>query len=203
MAFGLVILSPFSRAVEYQLGSRDFTWLTSNADSLMIGCLTALAFNDEWVRKVVNYWVAAGRLCAIALLALPVYLTDHLLFGAFTVTLGPVLQSAAAAYLICSCIMIERGLAYQILNAVPISYVGRISYSLYIWQQIFFTMASDFGFHESAILQFPVNVICSLGSAVLSYYCIEQPFSAMRRSFAGRRDGRPKGVPGSTACAEP
>ena len=31
------------------------------------------------------------------------------------------------------------------LNFAPISFLGRMSYSLYVWQQLFFAKPSDYG----------------------------------------------------------
>ncbi len=60
----------------------------------------------------------------------------------------------------------------RILEWGPIQWIGRLSYSLYLWQMLFFTETS----HSPYWWQhFPVNVILALGAAVVSYYFIETP----------------------------
>ena len=56
VAFAFICVSPISRAVEYLDGSRDFSWLTSNSDALMIGCIAAIGLRA---------WPEAMRLCAV------------------------------------------------------------------------------------------------------------------------------------------
>jgi len=58
-----------------------------------------------------------------------------------------------------------------ILEAAPLRVIGRLSYSLYLWQQLFF--------HADEMPKwfqlFPVNVLLIMLCACLSYYLIERP----------------------------
>jgi peptidoglycan/LPS O-acetylase OafA/YrhL len=65
--------------------------------------------------------------------------------------------------------------AYRILNAAPIVWLGKISYSLYLWQQPFFS--PPFG-------QPLYKLLFGLGLAYLSYYLIEQPILRLRERRA-------------------
>jgi peptidoglycan/LPS O-acetylase OafA/YrhL len=69
----------------------------------------------------------------------------------------------------------------RILNRPIVAWVGRLSYSLYIWQT-FFTHHLNvevFG-SDSWWINFPTSWLWILGAAVVSYYGIERPALRLR-----------------------
>lgn len=50
-------------------------------------------------------------------------------------------------------------------------WIGALSYSLYLWQQLFLNRHSD-GWAQ----QFPINVVLAIAAAVVCHYLIERPF---------------------------
>lgn len=62
----------------------------------------------------------------------------------------------------------------RLLELRTMQWIGRLSYSLYLWQQLFFFS----GYQHRALQHFPVNVVLALGCAWASYRYVEQP--AMR-----------------------
>ena len=65
-----------------------------------------------------------------------------------------------------------------VLNWPPIAWVGRLSYSLYIWQQVF-CWKSPLGW----LGHFPQNLVATLVMSSASYYLVEQPFAKIRVRF--------------------
>ena len=62
----------------------------------------------------------------------------------------------------------------RLLELAPVRYVGRISYSLYLWQQLFFNeeeALNPHSFHSHTLLCWVGTVSC----AVASYYFVETP----------------------------
>lgn len=80
----------------------------------------------------------------------------------------------------------------RLLETRPFLFIGRISYSLYLWQQLFFLHRKDYSslrFLQST----PWNLIAVLVCAILSYYVIEKPLMRMGHRLAppatpGRND---------------
>jgi peptidoglycan/LPS O-acetylase OafA/YrhL len=66
------------------------------------------------------------------------------------------------------------------LQLSSIRWVGRLSYSLYIWQMPFLT---PFARPIPAVQDFPLNLLCAVACAVASYYLIERPSISMGRAM--------------------
>ncbi len=61
----------------------------------------------------------------------------------------------------------------RLLNWRPMIYIGTLSYSIYLWQALYFAHDSS-----SLIESFPFNVILALATGLVSFYAIEQPDAA-------------------------
>jgi len=62
------------------------------------------------------------------------------------------------------------------LDSAPLVWLGQLSYSLYVWQQMFC--------YRSAlpwIGHFPQNAVAALAVSCLSFYCIETPLARLRK----------------------
>jgi peptidoglycan/LPS O-acetylase OafA/YrhL len=72
----------------------------------------------------------------------------------------------------------------RIMNHSVVTWVGRLSYSLYIWQTFFlhYNNIPIFG-GETWLNTFPGNWVCIFAVAVFSYYLVEQPALRLRRFF--------------------
>ena len=65
---------------------------------------------------------------------------------------------------------------YRALNWRPVMWLGQISYSVYLWQELFCSNAS---FYQGYLLILP-----TLGCACLSYYLVEQPMLWLREKWS-------------------
>jgi peptidoglycan/LPS O-acetylase OafA/YrhL len=63
----------------------------------------------------------------------------------------------------------------KLLSAKPITFIGNISYSLYLWHWPVFTFATEMGFAEN-FLQRALLIGFSIALATLSYYFVELKF---------------------------
>jgi peptidoglycan/LPS O-acetylase OafA/YrhL len=71
-------------------------------------------------------------------------------------------------------------LVARFLNMRPVCYLGVISYSLYLWQQLFLNRGS-----AVFLTSFPANVIFAGFAAILSYRLVESPFLRLRTHLEG------------------
>lgn len=75
-----------------------------------------------------------------------------------------------------------RGIVSRVLKTRLLRWIGRISYSLYLWQQLFNPLPYE---PKSFIQQLPFNLIAALLVASFSYYLIERPSIAFGGRLAG------------------
>jgi peptidoglycan/LPS O-acetylase OafA/YrhL len=59
--------------------------------------------------------------------------------------------------------------------------VGVISYSLYLWQQLFLCR-----YHASWFTTFPLNIVLAFAAATASYHLVEQPFLRLRERLEAK-----------------
>ena len=65
-----------------------------------------------------------------------------------------------------------------LLEAAPLRWIGRLSYSLYIWQQLFLAPSAGHWWQV-----FPLNLGLAFGAAWISYRWIELPLLAVGKRF--------------------
>jgi peptidoglycan/LPS O-acetylase OafA/YrhL len=153
------------------------TWLLGNsartdykADTLLWGCAAAFAIHSLAGRSLIlqalpKFWPGIGACMVVALCFFhpPAYIP----------LLAVVIPSVVAYTLIYPTRFAGRVLETPILRGV-----GRLSYSLYLWQQLFLTDRHLFS--QQSILQiFPLNVTLTFVFAYLSFRFIECPCIAL------------------------
>jgi peptidoglycan/LPS O-acetylase OafA/YrhL len=85
----------------------------------------------------------------------------------------------------------------RLLNRQPLISIGVLSYSLYLWQQLFLIQSRPV---TSVFVIFPLNVLTAFACAALSYHLVETPFLRLKRRF---EPGRAQVAPPSAAEPEP
>lgn len=71
----------------------------------------------------------------------------------------------------------DDSLGYKFLNLPALTFIGRLSYSLYLWQQLFL---SNSGFWFSG---FPQNIVLTFMVALGSYELVEKPYLKLKEKF--------------------
>lgn len=74
---------------------------------------------------------------------------------------------------------------FRILESAPLRWTGRISYGLYLWQQIFLVGRSFTALPTAAAIFLP-SVALTFGAASLSYYLLERPLLTYGRTLSNR-----------------
>ena len=148
-------------------------------DALAIGCL--LALNYEKVKAISRSY----RTVFMSLLLMEL---SYLVLKE-TSTPGPaqiltgssgwsLLDNIAIAILLVISIEQRTSFWFRFLNSKVLVFIGTISYSIYLWQQIF-TSQLELGIFN----QLPYSLIFLFLASVLSYRLIEKPFLDMRKRF--------------------
>jgi peptidoglycan/LPS O-acetylase OafA/YrhL len=74
-----------------------------------------------------------------------------------------------------------RGIVSRVLQTRLLSWIGRLSYSLYLWQQLFNPLPYE---PKSLLQQLPFNLVAAFLVASFSYQFIERPCIAFGRRLA-------------------
>jgi peptidoglycan/LPS O-acetylase OafA/YrhL len=143
------------------------------ADSLAVGCL--LAGFRGWLEEQRWYLGLFRPAYSIAILAV-VLVLNRLMGYTVVSVVGMTLVNLGLAVLIHRSIYCWNDRTGRLLNWRPVAFVGVLSYSLYLWQQIFLDRHTD-----AWRATFPQNLLFSVAAALLSYLLLEKPLMKLRR----------------------
>jgi peptidoglycan/LPS O-acetylase OafA/YrhL len=162
---GVLIATPIFWACLYAFRANNglLGSLPAYADQLAIGCL--LAILAPRLPRIKAWQALLMLLATIFIPWFPATSARLTLFMLFV--LRPLLNICIAG-LVLHVIQVP----YRALNWAPVAWLGKISYSLYLWQQLFCSNAS---LHMGYLLVLP-----ALACACLSYYCVERPMLRLR-----------------------
>jgi len=182
VALAVVCLAPLVRLAEaavlgHAAAGYVGTTFETTADAIAIGCVLALSRDALWTRPRYRWaveapWVAPLLLLLGALIALRV--RPGLLLGA---TLGLV----AIMLIIDRSVRLPDSRFGRILNSPMLVFVGTLSYSIYLWQQLFVNRSST-----SVLATFPLNIVLTFMAAMVSYYLVERPCLRLRPRLEAR-----------------
>jgi peptidoglycan/LPS O-acetylase OafA/YrhL len=190
VAFVLVLLMPVLRIMLYFLapalrGHENYMvhgWL----DTMMIGCILAMLNGQQLWEKLRRRYLTAWSAAAMAVLG---FLVVPALLLVLPKALSSALDLAARPTMMAICIggvmvyLIESPECFvgRVLNHPVVRHVGVLSYSLYLWQQLF--MSNEFP-------MLPYGFFFAFGAAELSYWIVERPSLRLRSRLERRIDHR-------------
>ena len=173
VAFAAALGCALVRFVEWKFSTDVKVEFRTEArfDTLMIGAMVAIAMQlpawRAWMERRLTLRTAAAVL-GVALILLVV-------FPAMPARRTVV--ALALPILVAYTVLSPRGLAGRLLEAGWLRYIGRLSYSLYLWQMLFFVPRNELGWIQG----FPGAVLATIACALASYYLVEQPAIAFGR----------------------
>lgn len=138
-------------------------------DALLLGCLAALILDDEATRAAFArgfkswMWLA----CVAAYLAVQ---SIYFLRGARTYS---ILESILLPLIVVGTVYRPQTTVARLLETRPLKWIGRLSYSLYLWQQLFLVPAA--GSRFLLLQKFPISLAMIVLCAWISYRFVERP----------------------------
>jgi len=189
ISLAIILVSPGIRVAMYFLVPRSRThmnmMLHTHLDTIMTGCLLALLIDAGYGEKLrVRLTHRVVPLVSILFLLAVDSRAQARWRGMYELTIGISLENAAIAALLIFVVFRHESLPGRFLNMRWISHLGMISYSLYLWQQLFtgpYTRA------------FPLGLLWTFICAEASYFLIEKPSFRIRDRVQQRFMGRGPG----------
>jgi peptidoglycan/LPS O-acetylase OafA/YrhL len=192
-AIACVVLTPCLRYVLHQgLGEShpDFNFFTpTRMDAIAVGCCLAFGATSGAFRRATSM---ASRWSTVALVAIVALVVGAALLAPlpigrgfeFVSLLDPylsrTLKPILLAWLIWTCICTPTSLVGRLLSSRLLTYIGILSYSIFLWQQLFLHPE-----RTHWICTWPYNICFALAAAIMSYVLIERPFLALRERLSG------------------
>jgi len=143
------------------------------ADSLAAGCVLARLQGwletQRWYMRLFHPAISLGMAALILLLNRLMGFTVVMVFGTAAINF-------LIAVLIHRSVLRPKDWAGRLLNARPVAFLGALSYSLYLWQQLFIDRHSAGWAHA-----FPQNLLLTVTAALASYLLLEKPLMRLRR----------------------
>jgi peptidoglycan/LPS O-acetylase OafA/YrhL len=152
----------------YQINFRTDT----HVDALLIPAVIALLLYPLLRNQVTRKWIPAWSFCIFLALEIVLLFTRVPFFST--------LQAIVIPLLILSTVLHPGSIPGRVLEMRPVRWIGWISYSLYLWQQLFF--GDNFVSSPprlAALREWPINFLALLACAIVSYYMVEKPFIRM------------------------
>jgi peptidoglycan/LPS O-acetylase OafA/YrhL len=176
VAVGVIAFAPVARSGSWLFlrGTPygDLEMFPMVADSLAMGCL--LAKVSGWLEGKNWYLQLFRPAWSVGLVALILLINRY---GGYTVVgvFGTSVLNASLAVLIHRSVYCSRDWVGRVLNWKPIAFVGVLSYSLYLWQQLFLNRNST-----AWVNTFPQNLVFVAAAALGSYFLLEKPLLKLR-----------------------
>ncbi len=181
----IIILVPLWRFIivgsDLNVSVPDYNYMMSDArfDSLAWGCLLTVLLDKAGDIKKFKPLIGWGAIAAgFAFLAVSFLCRDE----TFRCVWRYSLQGGALFLLFLNLYYFRAlGFTFKILEWAPIAWIGTVSYGLYLWHFPVLDAARRLFDNEITIIA--VAIIASVVITAISFYCVEQPFTALRKRF--------------------
>jgi peptidoglycan/LPS O-acetylase OafA/YrhL len=93
-------------------------------------------------------------------------------------------QSLLIALMIFYTSSAQKNVLISTLETKPLRWIGKLSYSVYLWQQLFFVPNKDLISSMILLQSFPLNLLLVMIIATFSYYTVEKKFIRIGHKLA-------------------
>ena len=185
----IILVIPFFKIVQYtnpQIENYILAPFFVPASSIFSGALVSLlCFNPNAISKLIiikNFNFIAFIFAIIVIYSI-YYLSIKGLYGTLLLPLGNILTDFSICYMILFSILRKDHFIFRILNSKILIQIGVISYSLYIWQQLFIIPKGNYPVLEQYLYS-PLNLLLVFVTGFLSYHFFEKPFLKLKKKFS-------------------
>jgi peptidoglycan/LPS O-acetylase OafA/YrhL len=178
IAAAAVVLAPVVRSAvhlflpEWRVGLGES--FETICDAIAIGCV--LASLREWLGRKSAYADLMSSRWFICVPAVAILASRFHPYSRFGLPIGETIMNVALALCIDWSIRNAHTSFGRFLNWPPLVAIGVMSYSIYLWQQIFLNRTSAMPMNA-----FPLNIVLVFVAAAASFYLVERPFMELRR----------------------
>ena len=156
-------------------GFKTSRWFIPAAAPIIIGSMTAIIlFRQQEKLKDLLHNNLRSLFLPFVLFIAGIYLPYSLL------PVNYIFQAFGIATFLVWIFVNQQSRICFVLESTPLSYVGKISYGLYVYQGLFLRTSPG---GNLFIQQFPLNIIFTVGLAIISYHFIEKRIMTLKEKF--------------------
>lgn len=148
-------------------------------DALASGCVLAGLY--EWLKSRPAYYRIIKTRSFVIVPILVLYASQLNPGSQLSLVCGITIQNIGIAACLAWCLTNYKGNMGRLLNCKPLVFVGGMSYSIYLWQQLFLNP-----FSSSIISSFPLNLLLVGAASLASYYLVERSSLVIRHRLETR-----------------
>jgi peptidoglycan/LPS O-acetylase OafA/YrhL len=178
-----LLFAPLMRAgllhwYPHTVGRLD-SWTPMRLDTIAVGCLLAIYSTEPAFRARFATSPRIGTALALAFAAfIPLDIAAATDVAAYDVILEPSVRAVMIAALIWIAVNHHRTYLGRFLEMKPIVALGLLSYSIYLWQELFLKADSD-GWAR----HWPANMLIVAAAGTASFLFVERPFLRLKERF--------------------
>ena len=159
-------------------------------DGLLWGCWAALLLAvpayKSWITQWFSVWIWLGVSGLLVVMS------------RYSHTVEMAAKPFFLPWLLLGTILHPTTLFSRVLELGPVRWIGKVSYSLYLWQQLFLmgSMKVTRPFPMGWLQELPLNVMAAFACAMASYYIVERPVLRLGQRITARLvpHAKPAGV---------
>jgi peptidoglycan/LPS O-acetylase OafA/YrhL len=144
-------------------------------DQLAMGCLLAVLLKRKVLQTFWLFVTSRIYLPAIAILIIGASSMLHWSFD-YRYAIGYTLEPLFTAILLVQLIVLSETMPWKFFNGALMTFLGRISYSLYLYQQLTLYTATRLTAEYPVPIQLAFAIVVTVAFATISYYLVEQLF---------------------------
>jgi peptidoglycan/LPS O-acetylase OafA/YrhL len=148
-------------------------------DHLLIGCIVAIAVSQGVPAWFDRFLTKPAYVATIAALVLSLTASEYSPL-VYRMTVGFSLEPVLLGIILLQSIMLQPAL----LQARPVVYIGRISYGMYLYQQVAIPTGQKLMPGSNDLLDLFAGVILTIGMAELSFRLVEQRFLRLKKHWS-------------------
>lgn len=170
LALALIAISPAVRVISHKFwnhGNLDAFMFHMRMDGLMMGCTLAIVQREPWFNRAwkrIEHPMVA--FCSLVFLCGVSPALSHRFAGYYRMPFGYTLDNGAICFLLSYYVRDPLTVGGRVLNWRPMVHIGVLSYSLYLWQQLFL---------GPGIAHPLLGILGAFACAELSWHLVERP----------------------------
>jgi len=184
----IVFIVPFIVCLQYFYASLNysilygFTHYLIKFQAIAVGCLCSVLMFKYPVNK--NTGIKYKSVTNILTIFFILFINYNDFFSLHNMLAG-VASSLLIGYVVISNVYPGTDFIFKLLNTTILKYIGVLSYSIYIWQEIFTSQEKRL---PVFMIIFPYNIICITTVSCLSYSFYESYFLKLKSKFSSLKN---------------